>query len=98
MCMVLQAVAVAGRHAGACGCCFLTHLPRPSPSRLLLGKGSPRPSTRDEGAKCQPAGGSAGAADGAQSLLLQGRLVAGSKGTCAWGLRTISFKTPLVLG
>lgn len=72
VCVMLQAVAA--RKGGACGRCFLAHLPHPSPRRLL------------------PVGGGAGAAAGAPSLLLRGRPVAGSKGTCAWGLRTISLR------
>lgn len=69
----------------------ICHTPAPDGSRV----GLPLPFTlTDEGAECQPVGSSAGA----QSLRLWGRLVAGSKGTCAWGLRTISLKTPLVLG
>lgn len=100
VCMMFQAVA--GRNGGwggvdggvpvAAAFSHICHTPAPDGSCRV---GLPSPFTlTDEGAECQPAGSSAGA----QSLLLWGRLVAGGKGTCAWGLRTISLKTPLVLG
>jgi len=87
-----MAKVAAGGDRSACTRCFLA--PGSQPGRRLLRSGRlppPFPST-DEGADGQAVMGRSGSAAAARGLLLWGRLVASSKGTRAWGLRTISLR------